>query len=78
MGCWRVAKRLASNDAAWQGTPMSSEPQKASRAGGAIIAFSIIAGALIGVRYDQPSIGFVVGLAVGLVISLGLYLYDRR
>ncbi len=53
-------------------------PRKGSRAGGAILAFTIIAGALIGIRLGQPSLGTVIGLATGVVISVGLFLYDRR
>jgi hypothetical protein len=48
------------------------------RAGGAIIAITVIAGAIIGTRLGQPSLGTVIGTAVGVVIAIGLYLYDRR
>ncbi len=50
----------------------------ASRAGGAIIAFTVIAGAIVGMRLGQPSLGTVIGTAVGVAIALALYLYDRR
>lgn len=50
----------------------------APRAGGSILAAAIIAGAVGGVIVGQPSIGFLVGAAVGL-LALGLiWLVDRR
>lgn len=51
---------------------------KASRAGGAIIAVTILGGALIGARLGQPSLGTVIGAAVGAIVTLAIYLYDRR
>jgi len=51
---------------------------RASRAGGAIIAFSILLGAVVGIKLGQPSAGTVIGTAVGVAITLVLYLYDRR
>jgi hypothetical protein len=56
------------------------EPNRgsASRAGGFIIAVTIMAGALLGAHFGQPSLGVVIGTAVGVAIALGLYLYDRR
>jgi hypothetical protein len=51
---------------------------QASRAGGFIIAVSIIAGAIIGIRHGQPSIGLLTGAAIGAGISAALYLWDRR
>ncbi len=50
----------------------------ASRAGGAIIAFTTMAGALVGAYLHQPSLGTVLGLALGVAISLALYFHDRR
>ena len=57
---------------------MEQNSGKASRAGGAIIAFSILAGAIIGNRMGQSSIGMVAGTGIGVAITLALYLYDRR
>ncbi len=57
---------------------MEQQSGKASRAGGAIIAFSVITGALVGAYLHQPSAGTVIGMAVGVVIALALFLHDRR
>ncbi|MDB5685645.1 MAG: hypothetical protein JWR77_234 [Rhizorhabdus sp.] len=57
---------------------MSQNKSTGSRAGGAIIALTVLAGALIGAIYRQPSLGTVIGTAVGVAISLALFLYDRR
>lgn len=57
---------------------MEQKEGRASRAGGAIIAFSILAGAAIGIYFGQPSIGTLAGTVAGIAISVALYLYDRR
>lgn len=51
---------------------------KTSRAGGAIIAATILGGALIGAKLGQPSLGTVIGAASGTIITIALFLYDRR
>lgn len=48
------------------------------RAAGALIAFSVIAGAVIGTRAGQPTIGILTGIATGIAIALALWLQDRR
>lgn len=62
----------------WHGGRMQENSSRASRAGGVIIAFSIIAGAILGNRMGQPSIGMLAGTGIGIAISLLLFLYDRR
>lgn len=57
---------------------MEQQSRKASRAGGAIIAFTIVAGAIVGNHYGEPSIGTLIGTAIGVAVSIALYLYDRR
>ena len=47
------------------------------RAGGALLAVSILTGAVVGVYMRQPSIGFIAGLGVGLVLVLAVWLFDR-
>lgn len=69
---------LAQPGASWHGARMEQQSGNASRAGGAIIAFSILAGAITGNHFGQPSIGMVTGTGIGVVIALVLYLYDRR
>ena len=52
--------------------------ESGSRAGGSIIAGAIIVGAVGGIVAGQPSIGFLAGAALGLLIALALWLKDRR
>lgn len=46
-------------------------------AGGALLALSMIAGSVIGVLRGQPSIGFLAGLGVGIVLLVVIALIDR-
>ena len=48
------------------------------RAGGALLAAAILAGALTGVLTGEPSIGFLVGLGIGLLLLGAVWLLDRR
>lgn len=48
------------------------------RAGGALLALSILAGATVGVIKGQASIGFLVGLGVGLALLALVWLLDKR
>lgn len=48
-----------------------TKDRKFPRAGGALLAGSILAGAVGGVLAGQPSIGFLVGAGLGLLL-LGL------
>ena len=56
---------------------MADEPGT-TRAGGALLALSIVAGALIGVFLGQPSIGFLAGAGIGLVLLALVWLADRK
>jgi uncharacterized membrane protein len=55
-----------------QGQPGSS------RAGGAIIAVSVIVGAIAGTVAGEASAGVLIGLAAGVILALALWLKDRR
>ena len=57
---------------------MARPPNRFPRAGGALLAGSILFGALTGAVAGQPSIGFLSGLALGLVLLGGVWLLDRR
>lgn len=46
-------------------------------AGGALLALAMLAGAFIGIRNGQPSIGFLVGLGIGLALMGLVWLLDR-
>lgn len=54
--------------------PRASRP----RAAGALLAFSVIAGALIGTLNGEPSLGFLIGAGIGVLISVMVWLIDRR
>jgi len=47
-------------------------------AGGFLICIAVLSGALTGVLLGQPSIGFLVGIGVGLIIATLIWLLDRR
>ena len=47
------------------------------RAGGALLAVSILTGAIVGAYMRQPSIGFIAGLGVGLMLLIAVWLIDR-
>lgn len=72
------ARPLALDVEAWQRRCMTSKKPPAPRAAGAIIALGLLAGTLIGIFLHQPSLGFLVGLALGSAIAIGLWLMDRR
>ena len=57
---------------------MNKPSRRTSRAGGAILALSILAGTVIGVFARESSIGFVAGAALGLVIVGAIWWIDRR
>ena len=57
---------------------MAEVPRKDSRSGGALLAISIVAGAIGGVFAGQASIGFLAGLVAGLVMLGLVWLVDRR
>jgi UDP-N-acetylmuramyl pentapeptide phosphotransferase/UDP-N-acetylglucosamine-1-phosphate transferase len=48
------------------------------RAGGFILAASIIAGVVGGTVAGQPSAGFLVGVAAGAILALIIWWKDRR
>jgi hypothetical protein len=48
-----------------------------TRAGGCLLALSLIAGVAGGAYAGQPSIGFLAGLGAGLVLLLAVWLVDR-
>jgi hypothetical protein len=47
-------------------------------AGGFFIFVGLIIGSIIGVIYDQPSIGMVGGMTTGGIIATIIWLLDRR
>jgi uncharacterized membrane protein len=55
-----------------------SQRVRPAQAAGFILAISIMAGAVAGAIVGQPSIGFLAGLAAGLLIAVLFWLNDRR
>jgi hypothetical protein len=56
---------------------MNEQRPKPVRAGGSVLAGSILAGTLIGVLAGEASIGFLGGLGVGILFLTLLWLRDR-
>jgi predicted lipid-binding transport protein (Tim44 family) len=57
---------------------MANPNSRFPRAGGALLAGSILGGVLIGAFAGETSIGFLAGLAVGLVLLAAVWLRERR
>lgn len=49
-----------------------------TQAGGSILAISIIAGTIAGTIVRQPSIGFLIGTAAGVLLAVLFWLHERR
>ena len=70
-GCWQ--KRIAGAIA----RAMNAQG-KGTQAGGSLLAISIIVGTVAGAIAGEPSMGFVGGLGVGVLIAVLLWLRDRK
>ena len=46
-------------------------------AGGVLIAIGAIVGAAVGVAMKQPTLGFLGGLAIGVILSLAIWWNGR-
>lgn len=57
---------------------MSDTPSRAPMAGGFLIAAGLMLGAILGAIAGQPSIGFLAGGGVGVVLAVAIWLRDRR
>ncbi|MDF2495044.1 hypothetical protein [Sphingomonas sp.] len=57
---------------------MADPLKRPGNAGGFLVAVSLLAGTVIGLIVGQPSIGFLVGLAVGSAAAVAMWLKDRR
>ena len=51
---------------------------KLARSGGFLLAFSLLAGTFVGMILGQPSIGFLAGAALGLILVIAVFLLERR
>jgi hypothetical protein len=47
-------------------------------AGGIFVALGLLIGAILGVALDQPSAGLVIGMAIGSMIAVAIWLFDRK
>lgn len=58
----------------------SSNPRHPSKgmAGGFFIFIGLIVGSILGIIFDQPSIGMVAGMVAGAFIATAIWLLDRR
>lgn len=51
---------------------------KNSSGGGIFVAVAPIAGMGVGFPFGMPTFGMLAGLALGVVIALAIWLFDRR
>jgi hypothetical protein len=47
-------------------------------AGGFFMFIALIAGAIMGIAYNQPSLGMISGFVIGGAIATVIWLFDRR
>lgn len=47
-------------------------------AGGIFVALGLLIGAIFGIALDQPSAGLVIGMGIGSMIAVGVWLFDRK
>ena len=57
---------------------MKQEGSGSAQAGGSLLAISIIAGTVVGVVLREPSMGFLIGTALGLLLLGLIWVRDRR
>lgn len=56
-------------------TPPAHPPRAA---GGALIALCVMVGSIVGLAIHQPTICFLIGLAIGVAAAIVIWLIDRR
>lgn len=57
--------------------PPSPPPRRAPAAGGVLIAAGAIIGTFAGAVRGQPSLGFLGGLTIGVLLAIAIWLGDR-
>jgi hypothetical protein len=57
--------------------PDQTSRKNGGMAGGSLLAFSILGGIVVGTLYGQPSIGFLGGLGVGILLYGLIWLLTR-
>jgi hypothetical protein len=51
---------------------------RSTQAGGCLLVVAILGGVFLGVIFDQPTIGTLIGIATGIAIATVFWLIDRR
>ncbi len=51
---------------------------KSPAGGGCLIFAGFLLGAIIGINRGEPSLGVLIGVAIGILLALGLWLAARR
>ncbi len=62
----------------WQEQRMTEPKKPDPRAAGGPLALSILAGAIIGVVYQQSTLGLLAGSALGVVFAIAFWMFDRK
>jgi hypothetical protein len=57
--------------------PDNRHPSK-GMAGGFFIFIGLIAGSVLGITYNEPSLGMIGGFAAGAAVALAIWLIDRK
>jgi hypothetical protein len=57
---------------------MSQSSGRGSQAGGAILALSILSGAIAGIIVGQPSAGLLAGAVIGILVAVAIWLRGRH
>lgn len=57
---------------------MTTPSPRPANAGGFLIACGAILGTCVGVAVQQVSAGFVIGLALGVLVAIAVWLVDKR
>ncbi len=52
-------------------------PSRSPAAGGALIAIAILVGTALGLTRGEPSLGFLIGLALGVALAVAIWLRGR-
>jgi hypothetical protein len=57
---------------------MATPPPRTPIAGGFFLILSLMAGVLIGATQGQTTAGFFIGLGIGLMLVVAIWVIDRR
>jgi predicted lipid-binding transport protein (Tim44 family) len=57
--------------------PAKRPAPRPANAGGFLLAAALMLGTFTGLALGEPSIGFLAGLAVGVIIAVAIWLHGR-